>query len=249
MNRKMYWGIAALIIILIAAGGFMYWQWSQVAQFKEQLAQDEKMLEENDKVQHAAVTTDEKPPDERGYKWVRHNDHFHEVPIDAPDEWNDTPITQPALVPQTYTGPLTYHKELLEKHPVEALRLQAKERGHWSAKWIPPFPPDDTEAAAIARFTYLITYYDSIDDTTNPICQKALRNLEAWIKADRERRKELSKQLKVILSAGLDFIDMEAYKRNEWESARQNDLGKLTWSRVTEGLIIFPERESSTFTK
>ncbi|MCE2403330.1 hypothetical protein J4G08_20950, partial [Candidatus Poribacteria bacterium] len=46
MNRQMSWGIAALIIILIAAGGFIYWQWSQVAQFKEQLAQDEKMLEE-----------------------------------------------------------------------------------------------------------------------------------------------------------------------------------------------------------
>ena len=245
MNRQMSWGIAALIIILIAAGGFIYWQWSQVAQFKEQLAQDEKMLEEK----RNPLAENNLRPAEPGKKWVPHDDHFHEVPIDAPDEWNDTPITQPALVPQTYTGPLTYHKELLEKHPVEALRLQAKERGHWSAKWIPPFPTDDTEAAAIARFIYLITYYDSIDDTTNPICQKALRNLEAWIKADRERRKELSKQLKVILSAGLDFIDMEAYKRNEWESARQNDLGKLTWSRVTEGLIIFPERESSTFTK
>ena len=245
MNRQMSWGIAALIIILIAAGGFIYWQWSQVAQFKEQLAQDEKMLEEK----RNPLAENNLRPAEPGKKWVPHDDHFHEVPIDAPDEWQEAPTTQPALVPQTYTGPLTYHKELLEKHPVEALRLQAKERGHWSAKWIPPFPPDDTEAAAIARFTYLITYYDSIDDTTNPICQKALRNLEAWIKADRERRKELSKQLKVILSAGLDFIDMEAYKRNEWESARQNDLGKLTWSRVTEGLIIFPERESSTFTK
>ncbi len=245
MNRKMYWGIAALIVVLIAAGGFMYWQLSTVQQLKEELAQDQKMLEEKDK----PVAANELPPAEPGKKWVPHDDHFHEVPIDAPDEWQEAPITQPALVPQTYTGPLTYHKELLEKHPVEALRLQAKERGHWSAKWIPPFPTDDTEAAAIARFIYLITYYDSIDDTTNPICQKALRNLEAWIKADRERRKELSKQLKVILSAGLDFIDMEAYKRNEWESARQNDLGKLTWSRVTEGLIIFPERESSTFTK
>ena len=46
MNRKMHWGIAALIVVLIAAGGFIYWQWSQVAQLKEQLAQDEKMLED-----------------------------------------------------------------------------------------------------------------------------------------------------------------------------------------------------------
>ena len=155
MNRQMYWGIAALIIILIAAGGFMYWQWSGVQQLKEQLAQDKKMLEQKDK----PVAANELPPAEPGKKWVPHDDHFHQVPLSAPNVWQDVPITQPALVPQTYTGPLTYHKELLEKHPVEALRLQAKERGHWSAKWIPPFPPDDTEAAAIARFTYLITYY------------------------------------------------------------------------------------------
>ena len=49
MTRRTYWGITALIILVIAAGGFMYWQWSQVQQLKEQLAQDEKMLEDKDK--------------------------------------------------------------------------------------------------------------------------------------------------------------------------------------------------------
>ncbi|MCE2400691.1 hypothetical protein J4G08_07345 [Candidatus Poribacteria bacterium] len=61
MNRKMYWGIAALIVVLIAAGGFIYWQWSQVAQLKEQLAQDEKMLEEKDKL----VAENNLPPRKR----------------------------------------------------------------------------------------------------------------------------------------------------------------------------------------
>ena len=48
MNRKMYWGIAALIVLLIAAGGFIYWQWSQVQQFKKQSAQDAKMWGRNE---------------------------------------------------------------------------------------------------------------------------------------------------------------------------------------------------------
>ena len=43
MNRKFHWGIVALIVILIAAGGFIYWQVSSVQQLKEQLAQDDKL--------------------------------------------------------------------------------------------------------------------------------------------------------------------------------------------------------------
>ena len=94
MDRKMYWGIAALMIILIAAGGFIYYQWSGVQQLKEQLAQDKKMLEKNDNVQHAASKADEKPPDEPGYKWVRHNDHWDKVPITGADQKPD-PAHQP----------------------------------------------------------------------------------------------------------------------------------------------------------
>ncbi len=84
MNRKMYWGIAALIVVLIAAGGFIYYQWSQVQQMKEELAQDAKMLEGNDK----PVAKNDLPTAEPGFKWVPHGDHFHEVPIDAPDTWS-----------------------------------------------------------------------------------------------------------------------------------------------------------------
>ncbi|MCE2400108.1 hypothetical protein J4G08_04385 [Candidatus Poribacteria bacterium] len=167
MNRQMYWGIAALIIILIAAGGFMYWQWSQVQQLKEQLAQDEKMLEEK----RNPLAENNLPPAKTGKKWVPHDDHFHEVPVDAPDVWQDAPITQPAQAPKTHTGPLTYHKELLETHPVEALRRQAEERGHPAAKWIPPFPPDDLEAQEFARNIYLSIYLDEKD----PAYEKAAR--------------------------------------------------------------------------
>ena len=211
MNRQMYWGIAALIIILIAAGGFMYWQWSQVQQLKEQLAQDKKILEQKDKL----VAENDLPPAKPGFKWVPHGDHFHEVPIDAPDVWQegtpepvaqtyDNPFFEP--VAQTYDGPLTFHKELLETNPVEALRLQAEERGHWSAEWIPPFPADDEEAQTFARNTYLSTYLDDADP-----------GYHKYAKAQLDQLEEINRKY----PSGTDNRDIDA---------RRYDLKKITWT-------------------
>ncbi len=86
MTRRTYWGIAALIVVLIAASGFIYYQWSQMQQFKEELAQDKKLLEEKDK----PVAENDLPPAKEGFKWVPHGDHHHQVPIDAPDTWQET---------------------------------------------------------------------------------------------------------------------------------------------------------------
>ncbi len=58
MSRKVYWGFAALILLLIAAAGFIYWQWSEVAQLKEELAQDEEILEDKNK----PITKNDLPP-------------------------------------------------------------------------------------------------------------------------------------------------------------------------------------------
>ncbi len=109
----------------------------------------------------------------------------------------------------TYKGPLTYHTELLKANPVKALRQQAIERGHWRAKWIPPFPPDDLEASEIARTQYLIIYYHTIGDTEHPQYQKAL-------KVDAELAKREAKALR------------EAY------NGRVADLIILSWPRFPE---------------
>ena len=77
-------------------------------------------------------------------------------------------------VSQTYTGPLTYHEELLKTNPVKALRLQAEERGHWSAEHIPPFPPDDEEAASLAYNVYVQIHYEGINDPLQPSCHKSM---------------------------------------------------------------------------
>ena len=82
MNKR-NWGIVALIVFVIAAGGFIYWQLSSVQQLKEQVAQDNKLLERNDEpeVQHVVSFSGQKPPDEPGFEWVRHGDHWDKVPV------------------------------------------------------------------------------------------------------------------------------------------------------------------------
>ena len=92
MLKKLNWGIIALIVFMISAGVFIYWNMSSVHQIKKQLAQDDKSSETDDKpqVQHVASFADQKPPDEPGFEWVRHNDHWDKVPINALDTWQDT---------------------------------------------------------------------------------------------------------------------------------------------------------------
>ena len=227
MNRKTYWGIAALIVVLIAAGGFIFYQLLTVQQMKEQLAEERKLLEEREK-----PVAENKPPAAReGFKMVPHGDHWHEVPMDAPDVWQGEPhepIVQPVQATQEYkeyTGPLTFHKELLETHPVEALRQQAREAGHWSADHIPPFPPDDTEAAEFARELYLFRYYRWTGQKDHPDFLKVLF-------AQREIFKAI---------AGRD-------DKTPWELARSNDLMKLVWPDLT-GEPLTDIRYRTTFTE
>ncbi len=121
MNRKMYWGIAALVVVLIAAGGFIYYQWSEVAQLKEQLAQDNKRLEENNK-----PVAENKPPRpaREGYKWEWHGDHWHEMPVaqnDAPTLQNPAAEEGISTVPAEEIKPLDFITfEEYEKQVTEA---------------------------------------------------------------------------------------------------------------------------------
>ena len=88
MSKKMVWGLGILIILLITAGGFIYWQWSDVQKYKEQLAQDAKHLEGKDKQVSKdnpppiePGTKDNPPPAEPGFKWIWHHNYWDKVPI------------------------------------------------------------------------------------------------------------------------------------------------------------------------
>ena len=155
MTRRMYWGIAALIVLLGTAAFFFIKSEMEFAKYvKETEAELEKYKEPLEK--------------QKGHYHADGTFHHEEDPsrvdvpkedpsrVDMPKEKREVPKPKPQKL---YTGPLTFHAELLKTNPVKALRLQQEERGHWSAAWIPPFPPDDTEAQEFAKAIYLFKYY------------------------------------------------------------------------------------------
>ncbi len=194
MSKKMIWGLGVLALLLGTAFVFITLQdRAEIRQLEKELA-DAKELEKHMKQQPSA---DNKPPQKAkdGFEWEWHGDHWHEMPIaQAPQQ---TPIVQPVQTKPTYTGPLTFHKELLETHPVEALYQQTLERGHWSARHIPPFPPDDQEAAALARNVYLLTYYESLGQTDTSEYHKLIEESRS-LRRDRKNIKDEARQMDLL---------------------------------------------------
>lgn len=200
MRNKMYWGLGVLVILLCTAFVFMTIRnRAEIQQLETELVDANKL--EQDLTQPVA---ENKPPREPkdGHQWEWHGDHWHEMPVAQVVAL--TPIEQPVPMKQvqTYTGPLTYHEELLKTNPVKALRLQAEERGHPCAEWVPPFPPDDTEAQTFARNAYLSIYLDE----GNPEREKAG-------------------------TAFLEKLDAISYAMHEegQHSERNYDLMKISW--------------------
>ena len=153
--------------------------------------------------------TTEAPVGDTSQGGHRHADGtWHEVPHEAPVEPPSTDVgeTPAPVATSTRTGPLTYHAELLASNPVEALRAQAEERGHWSARWIPPFPSDDHEAAALARTFYHIVYYRSTGEIDAPKGQQVWSEnsilMDTVIEYSPPRSSDLLKLSWAILQAG-----------------------------------------------
>ncbi len=258
-TNRLFIGALGLFILFVT-GCLFYLQYVEQQNAKEHARTEERLKQWREEHRYEAVPTTqtpdppkiETPAEETTPDGHSHDDEWHAEPHPpvvppATAQGNREQTTPVAEVTQTYDGPLTYHAELLETHPVEALRAQAKERGHWSAKWIPPFPPDDHGAAAIARDNYLMTYYESIGDTTNPIFLKAYRNWDVQRIAEHKKGSELSKRSDTF--TWKDRIPpSEAYKRFRWELARMSDLGTLHWIRLpAEDARESHERRPSNF--
>jgi hypothetical protein len=175
MKKQMKWGIATLILLLGIAAVFIFLdQNAELQQLEKETAESDKLRQEHNKPQETLGAVEELPP------VVPPNEH-----PSGPHQHGNGTVHNPSVsqVSQTYTGPLTYHAELLETNPVKALRLQAEERGHVNAKWIPPFPPDDQEAQAFARNLYLSTYLDE----TDPEYEKAAMAWREQLRAINEK--------------------------------------------------------------
>ena len=203
MKKHKIWGLTTLMLLLGIATLFLLMDTDTAKPPKNVAGQQTKdLLKKGVNMSQQAetpVAVEELPP------VVPLNEH-----PSGPHRPEDDTVHNPS-VSQTHTGPLTYHAELLETNPVKALRLQTEERGHWSAKWIPPFPPDDQEAADFARSRYLYIYYKSIGETGTPEFL----------------------QLEIEIVSQLDVI--RAYPK---VSARGSDLLRLGWSTLDADAVV-----------
>lgn len=81
MSKKMYWGLAVLIVIFIAGGVFWFINdHSEMQQLQKELTEATKMLEDRQKQQQGV---DNKPPRaaKDGHKWDWQGDHWDEIPV------------------------------------------------------------------------------------------------------------------------------------------------------------------------
>ncbi len=249
MNKKTFWGVATLIILLVGVISFVMLTRTTEPDIVVNDVPEE-TLDNIRKENNSQILSTQKPPDEPGFVWEWHGDHWHKMPIaeaNSHDGPHNGPIKGdrgihpsapkrvipigtpvPPSPPPTYTGPLTYHEELLEKHPVKALILQTKERGHWSADWILPLPPEDEEAQALARTEYIEHYYESIGDTDNPIYQKALE--------------EGSAMRRVIMTYPYGGRAMDL-ARITWPSLRDGSGNMVQWPSEYLGIESYGEQQ------
>ena len=103
MYRKLYWGLGVFLVLFLVYFVFMMVKnQSENRELMDQLAEMEKLT---DQIKEREASKNNPPVARDGYKMVPHGDHWHEVPIDAPDvEHDDEPEVK-------YTAP---HGAVLE---------------------------------------------------------------------------------------------------------------------------------------
>ena len=179
MNKKLYWGLGVLFILII--GGFVFLlvqQKAELAKLKEDFAlPTEKVAENEINPKTPSITENNLPPAEPGFKWVPQGDHYHQVPIDAPDTWQEGTHQKPVQPSQQivsqqenrtsrerpkYTGEPTY--EAYEKYVTEAFQNIKRNEFGLPISPIPASPPSfrnqEEEGKADRLWNKLSAEYD-----------------------------------------------------------------------------------------
>lgn len=138
---------------------------------------------------------------------------------------------------------LTYHAELLKSDPVEALRQQGKERGHWSADYLPDFPLDDMEAMELARAEYHYIYYGHTipmsEHGKSPEFQRAAGNIRRLFEAVNERYPITTSEWNV--QARHNDLKMLAWPTLPYESGRIDNYRDYTWPSLIVRSTTYPD--------
>ena len=179
MRKKMYWGLASLILIIGVVGVYFMLQ-------SEPDPEPEKKFIVPSEADLEQAREARKPPPGASPNGHWHGDEWHDEPHEVPVAQNDPPAAHPDTVqPKQHAidavdNVIYPHHELLQRHPVAALRAQAKDNGHWSTRYIPPFPPDDAEANELARNIYIRNYYKGIGEPLHPLANKVWKEISEW---------------------------------------------------------------------
>ncbi len=208
MKSRIYWGLAILIILLVGVSVVLL---TRTTDTKPEFVYNPLTSEEEEQVQNViekSKSTTARP----GYKIVPHGDHYHEVPISENVPENPTFSTVPEKV-------IYPHQKLLDTHPVAALLAQAKDRGHWSAKYIPPFPADDAEANELARALYIHIDHFKIKGFTDDDPETKMPAI-----------REASKVIYEDYFAARTEAAGKAAETGRLREARWYDLWKLNWA-------------------
>ena len=219
-SNRLFIGALAFFVLMIV-GGTLYLRYIQ-RQGQIELERTQERLKQWEAQQKQTPKVPEGNTSQGGHvhadgTW---HDEPHEMPHTPAEIDTQQDNTSPIVSGSTGTRQLTYHADLLASHPVEALRAQAAERRHWSEKWIPPFPPDDHEAAALARTSYLIVYYRSTGEIDTPKARQIL---------------------------GEDVSLQRAMMDKEYSLPRISDLLRLTWATLQAGDIEEPDYTPSNY--
>ncbi len=227
MSKQLKWAIGGLALLIVGFVALQVYLYVDMKRFREELAGPEPKTETEQPPEQVQVPeVDNRPPDD-GREYVWHGDHWD--PVDS----THATTPPPSVVEKQgkYEGALTYHAELLETHPSEALALQSEERGHWSAKYIKGFAPaDDHVAQDYARLVYLQVYYNHLYSTTGeiPIPYEEYEQLWEDIRAHRK-----SWDAYRHLPVGNPGGRVRALTQLGWPLISRNFV-------VSEGSVVFP---------
>ena len=205
MSKQLQWAIGGLALLIVGSVALQIYLYVDKQRFKEEHTSPEPKTETEseqppEQVQVPEVDNRPPPPDD-GREYVWHGDHWD--PVDSPH----APTLQTPFVVEkgkTYDGPLKYDEGLFKTNPVKALTVELEARGHWAAKYIPPFPPDDLEAQELARYEYMISFMDIQDG--RKLWDLVNKKMDLWRSID------------------------EKYGRF---SARAYDIARLTWPSLS----------------
>ena len=222
MRYKLYWGLGILIVLLI--GAVMVNQHAKNRELEKQLAEAEKLTNQ---IKERKTSENNPPVAREGFKMVPHGDHWHEVPIDAPDTWQGEPHAPKSMdsfseVPKFKSD---LPDEIPENFPTEAelrqmdsdqllhlARLYTKASNELS-KELRETDPDAGTRLYNATIPILYKIIDENRDRTNAI-------IEAM---DREHRREfpVPRRIPATEESSAVFIDVKPPKKASNKGEKQ----------------------------